>query len=182
MTHNVVIIIFIQDLQVCLWCKRSPIDCDDDNAQRFPNSAYSCIPLQPQMGCVTQPTALVANECYHMVITINIPVSTAGREYMVMCYTGKHNSVREMWRGSKHRISFCDLSKATMVEPVLSPERRRFHSLTVLMFLHSTKIISKAAAYYFGLCIATENFRAINQRRCYPCHLRRSHVSILTTR
>lgn len=138
--------------------------------------------LQHQMGCVTQPTALVANECYQMVITINIPVSTAGMEYMVMCYTGKHNSVREMGRWSKHRISFCDLSKATMVEPVSSPETHRFRSLTMLMFLHSPKIISKAAVYYSALCIATQNFCAINQRRCYPYHLRRSHVGFFTTR
>jgi hypothetical protein len=67
-------------------------------------ASHCCSQLQPTLGCVNQPTALVANECYHLVT--NIPVNTAGREYMVMCYRGKSNSLREMRSGSNHGTSF----------------------------------------------------------------------------
>jgi hypothetical protein len=154
----------------------------DNSARRFPNSAYCCIPLQPPIVCVTQPTALT-NVITWLSLSTFLWAQLEGNIWE--CATqGNVNSVREMWSGSNHRISFCDLSTATMVQPVSNPERHSFRSLTMLMFLRSTKIISKASAYVYGICITTQNIRTINQRRCYPYHLRRSHdhISIMMTR
>jgi hypothetical protein len=51
----------------------------DDRAADFPLCTYCCIPPQLSVACANHPSAFIANEPYHVIITTTICVNSMAR-------------------------------------------------------------------------------------------------------